>query len=102
MGSFNAKLYSSSHSFTIIKCNSSDFRIYKECNKAYKSLKYNPNIVILKSDEGSSFVLLNKKDYLQKMDDILVYKGKFIKLGLFESCDSTVKIERAFQLKLNV
>ena len=36
------------------------------------------------------------------MDDILVDKDKFIKLSPFESCDSTVKIERAFQLKLNV
>ena len=96
----NAKLYSLSHSFTNIKYNSSDFRMLKDCNKAYISLKSNPDLVILKSDKGSSFVLLNKKDYLQKMDDILVDKDKFIKLGPFKNYDSTVKIERAFQLKL--
>ena len=67
----NAKLYSLSHSFTNVKCNSSDFRMFKDCNEAYKSLKSNPDIAILKADKGSSFVLL-KKDYLKKINDILL------------------------------
>ena len=100
LDSCNAKLYSLSHSFTNIKCSSSDFRMFKDCNLAYKSLKSNKDIVILKADKGSSFVLLNLKDYLVKMNAVLDDKEKFIKLGPTDDFDSTVKIERAFQNKL--
>ena len=76
-------MQSLSHSFTNMKCNSSDFRMFKDCNEAYKSLKSNPDTVILKADNSSYFVLLNKKCYLMKMNDILLDKDKFIKLGPF-------------------
>ena len=61
-------LYSLSLSFTYEKCNSSGFRMFKDCNEAYKPLKSNPDVVILKADKGSSFVCLNKKVYLEKMN----------------------------------
>ena len=55
----NAKLYDLSHSFNNIKVSDADFKMFKESNLAYKLLKSNPNIVILKADKGTSFVILN-------------------------------------------
>ena len=95
-----ARLYDQSHSFNNSRINSSDFRMFKNCNLAYKSLKSNSQIVILKADKGTSFVILNKDDYIIKMDTILEEKTKFIKLGPVDKAVSTTKIEKAFQEKL--
>ena len=95
-----AKLYDLSHSFHNSRINNADFKMFKNCNLAYKSLKSNTQIVILKADKGTSFVILNKEEYLNKMKTILDDKSKFIMLGPVEKADSTVKIEKAFQQKL--
>ena len=89
-----------SHSLQNSRINNADFKMFKSCNLAYKSLKSNNQIVILKADKGTSFVILNKEDYINKMNAILDDKSKFIKLGPVEKADSTVKIEKAFQQKL--
>ena len=77
-----------------------DLIMFKECILAYKSLKSNSTIIISKADKVSSFVILNEDDYIMKMNAILDDKTKFVKLGTTDTSDSTVKIERAFQLKL--
>ena len=74
--------------------------MFKICNLAYKSLKLNDKIVILKADKGTSFVILNKEDYINKVNYNLDDKSKFIKLGPIEKADLTVKIEKVFQKKL--
>ena len=45
--------------------------ITPELKAAAKSLRENPNIVIRRADKSSSFVILNKKDYLSKINDLL-------------------------------
>ena len=76
-----------------------DLRMFKECNLAYKSLKSNSKIIISKADKVSSFVILNKDDYIMKMNTILDDKTKFVKLGTTDTSESTVKIKRAFSIK---
>ena len=74
--------------------------MFKNCNLAYKWLKSNSQLVILKVNIGISFVTLNKDDYINKMSTTLKATSKFIKLGPVDKADSTVKIEKAFQQKL--
>ena len=45
-------------------------------------------------------VILNKKDYIQKMENILLDKEKFEKLGDVETQDKTAKLERKLQKRL--
>ena len=95
-----AKLYELSHSFCNSRINSADFRMFKNCNLAYKYFKPNSQIVLLKADKRTSFVELYKDDYINKIDNISNDKSKFIKLGRIDIADSTVKIEKYFQQKL--
>ena len=74
--------------------------MFKDCNEAYKSLKSNPDIVILKADKGSSIVLLNKKDYILKINDTLVDKDKFIKLGHFKVLIQLLKFKSLLKIYL--
>ena len=48
-----------------------------ELRAAARSLRENPNIVIRRADKASSFVILNKKDYLQKINDLIKDGSKF-------------------------
>ena len=48
-----------------------------ELRAAAKTLRENPNIVIRRADKTSAFVILNKKDYLCKIDNILKDGSKF-------------------------
>ncbi|CAF4327355.1 unnamed protein product [Adineta steineri] len=41
---------------------------------AIKSLKNNPNITISRVDKGNAIVILNKEDYIDKMNNILELK----------------------------
>ena len=54
---------------------------------AAKSLRENPNIVIRRADKSSSFVILNKKDYISKIQDILKDGSKFKKISK-NPCDN--------------
>ena len=74
--------------------------MFRECNLAYKSLISNSNIAILKADKGTSFVVLNKVDYLNKMKTVLNEKTKLFELGCVDKFVSTAKTERAYKLKL--
>ena len=48
--------------------------------QAAKNLRENENIVIRKADKASIYVVLDKKDYLNKINNILSDSTKFIKL----------------------
>ena len=65
-----ARLYDLSHSFNNSRNNSADIIMFKNCNLEYKSLKYNSQIVILKAYKRTYFVILNKDDYINKIDII--------------------------------
>ena len=45
--------------------------------EAAKSLRSNPNIVIRKADKSSNYVILNKTDYINKIETMLADQTKF-------------------------
>ena len=49
-----------------------------------KSLTKSPDMIIQKSDKGNSVVILDKKFYLEKMNEMLDIKDQFIKLSIQE------------------
>ena len=96
----HAKLYDLAHGFCGTPVDLSDYRMHRDCFQTYKALKDNHNIVITKPDKGSGIVLLNRRDYLSKMMDILSDQSKFKKLGPASQFDFTVKIQAAFQRRM--
>ena len=69
------------------------FLMSKECFQAIKSVRSNNDILITKPDKGAGFVILNKHDYVSKMDTLLYDASKFENLGLASQNDNTTKIE---------
>ena len=61
-----------------------------------KQLKMNNDIVLRRPDKGAGAVILNRADYLSKMDAILGDTDKFLKLGDL-SFDDTQRIENKLQ-----
>ena len=78
----------------------SDFLLHREHFQALKSLRANNDIFITKPYKGSGVVILNKKDYINKMEVILHDKEKFAKFGDVEIHDKTAKLERKLQKRL--
>ena len=72
----------------------------KESLQAIKSLRSNQDIPITKPDKGSGVVIINKKDYVSKMESILNDQSKFCRLGPAPDNDNTVKIESKIQRRL--
>ena len=77
-----------------------DFLILKECIQATRSLRCNENIHVTKPDKGSGVVIMNKSDYISKMDFVLQDNSKFKNLGLSSEFDNTAKIEAHIQRRL--
>ena len=68
--------------------------MHKKCFRAINSLRKNDDIVIItKPDKDSGVVLLNKSDYVDKMNEMPNDQSKFKELGPVSSNDSTVNIE---------
>ena len=65
------------HLFCDSTKDSRDFTMHKECFRAINRLLKNDNIIITKPDKGSGVVLLNKSDYVDKMNEILDDQSKF-------------------------
>ena len=55
--------------------------ITPQLRDAAKNLKENPNLVIRKADKSSVYVLLNKQDYLDKLNLILADTTKFHRIN---------------------
>ena len=66
-----------------------DFFMKKEYFQAIKALRSNDEILITKYDKGSGVVLMNKTDYISKMESILFEESKFKVLGPVHSNDNT-------------
>ena len=64
------------------------------------SVRNNDNIIITKPDKGSGVVLLNKSDYIDKMNEILDDQSKFQRLDPVSSNGVTVSIESRLQKRL--
>ena len=67
--------------------------MHRECFQAMKSLRTNSDIIITKPDKGSGVVILDKSDYVLKMDKILDDNKKFQRIGPCNANDNTAKIE---------
>ena len=74
--------------------------MHKECFRAIKKLRKNDDIIITKPDKGSGVVLLNKSDYVDKINEIIDDQSKFKRLGPVFSKDNTASIESRFQKRL--
>ena len=74
--------------------------MHKECFRAINSLRKNDNIIISKPDKGFGVVLLNKSDYVDKMNKILDDGSKFKRLGPVSSNGNTASIESRLQKRL--
>jgi len=55
--------------------------------QALQSLLKDENIVIQKSDKGNSVVILNKSDYVTRMEALLADTSKFKQLHIKKGCD---------------
>ena len=97
LSSFKAKLTSSAYEYCELKPTWSPSPFHSEHFRALRSLRSNKDIVIVKADKGGACVILDKHDYVLKMEAILNDNSKFTKLGPAENHDHTVKIEKDFQ-----
>ena len=59
-----------------------ELNISKEEHKTLKSLSTNKDLIIQKSDKGNSVVLLNRNDYIKRMNEMLSDSSKFKKLDI--------------------
>jgi len=74
--------------------------MHKECFVAIKSLSNNNNIIITKVDKISAVVILDKNDYIAKMNVILDKNSKFCKIGPVEIKVNTATIEGKIQRRI--
>ena len=63
-----------------------------------KSLGKDPNLIITRPDKGKGVVLLNRNDYLQKMNSILSDRSKF---SILPSSTNTYKLTLKLEDKIN-
>ena len=64
--------------------------IFSDQYKKIKEFNQNPDIVIRKADKNNCFVVLNRSDYVAKINDILSNRCKFSKA----SPDSSLKLKK--------
>ena len=95
-----AKLSDLAHAYCGTFVDAGDFLMHRECLSAIKSLRSNSNILITKPDKGSGVVILNKTDFIKKMNSILENETKFLTLGPSSEKDNTSKIECRIQRRL--
>ena len=74
--------------------------MHRKCVSAIKSLRSNSNNLITKPDKESGVVILNRTDYIKKMNSILEDKTKFLTLGPSSEKDNTSNIESRIQRRL--
>ena len=67
------------HKIILIQTNKCQYIKTKEIVNTINAIKKNNKIVIAKLDKNSGIVLLDKKKYLDKMNEILNDSTKFVK-----------------------
>ena len=83
-------------SFVYTSVDSHSFLWQKVDFESAKQLKINTDIVLSKPDKGAGDVILNRADYIRKMNAILDDTNKFLKLRDL-SFDDTQKLENKLQ-----
>ena len=87
------------HSFCGTAIAMTNFTMHRECFQAMKLLSNNSNIIITKKDKSYEVDILDKSDYLTKMNIILDYKN-FQKIGPVNENDNTARIEGSIERHL--
>jgi len=77
-----------------------DFLMNKECLNTIESLRSNNSILITKHDKRSGVVILNKNDYISKIEAILYDLTKFKTLCSSTKNDNAAKIESRIERRL--
>ena len=72
----------------------------KKCLQAIRLLQSNNDILITKPDKGAAVVILNKHDYVSKIEMLFYNDSKFENLGLASKNDNTAKIKPQIQCQL--
>ena len=83
--------------YTNMKIDRTGFSLEQRHLKAINNLKKKKNIIITRPDKGNGVVILDRKDYIEKMNPILSDKKKFERIGEAEKHDRTLLEERALQ-----
>ena len=99
-----ARLNALTHAYCGIPVDLTNFLMHRKCFKAIKSLRLNNDFIIIKPDKESGVVILNKTDYLTKMNFILNDFSKFQNIGPVNDNDNIGKMEgklRKWLLKLH-
>ena len=76
------------------------YPLRKEHFDAIHQLKKDKDLLITRPDKGNAVVLLQRKDYISKMQSILSQQDKFIRIGPAANNDTTLQQERALQALL--
>ena len=92
-----ARLANLAHLYSDSTIDSRDFTMHKECFRAINRLQRNDDIIVTKPDKGSGVVLLNKSDYVDKMNKILDNQSKFRRLGRSPAMTTQPSLNRAFR-----
>ena len=71
LSTLKARFYDLAHSFCGSPIDLTDFTKHRECFAAIRSLRNNDDIIIIKADKSSQIVILNKLDYITKINSIL-------------------------------
>ena len=95
-----SRLNELAYGYSTSQVDRSDFLMNLSCFNVVKSLRNNKNIVICKQDKGNGIVVLDFKDYVDKMHNILDEKSKFELVGSFDKYDNTQTIETRIRNKL--
>ena len=95
-----ARLSDLAHAYCSNPIDIGDFPILKEGIQATRSLRCNKNIHVTKPDKDSGVAIMNRRDYISKMDFILQGNSKFENLGSSSKFDNTTKIEAHIQRRL--
>ena len=91
---FKANLVALAHNYANTKPEKNLMVNTSEMSAVIRDIKNNEKIVLAKPDKGSGIVVLDKTDYLGKMNLIIDDKSKFLKLGPVSDFDNLSKIEK--------
>ena len=73
--------------------------MHREGFQAIKSLRNNSDIIITKANKSNAVVILNKSDYLIKIN-VILDSQKFQKIGLVNENDNRARINGSIQRRL--
>ena len=90
---FKANLSAMAYNYCKLKPEQNNLLNIAEIKKSITNLKMEKSLIITKPDKGSGCVIMDKKDYLEKMQVIINDTSKFKPLGPVDKFDNTTKLE---------